>query len=151
MPATCTIPKGNYGAGNVIIWDRGTYRPRKDNADVAKELRYELKKGHLTFVLQGEKLKGEFALIKSPHMGENAWLLVKKDDEYAKDKDVTEDSASVISGSEVDELGGGKIDLSKMPKADMPSRVLPMLATLADESFDSDDWLYEIKLDAELA
>jgi bifunctional non-homologous end joining protein LigD len=142
-----TIPKGNYGAGNVIIWDRGTYRPRKDNADVAKELRYELKKGHLTFVLQGEKLKGEFALIKSPHMGENAWLLVKKDDEYAKDKDVTEDSASVISGSEVDELGGGKIDLSKMPKADMPSRVLPMLATLADESFDSDDWLYEIKWD----
>jgi bifunctional non-homologous end joining protein LigD len=141
------IPKGNYGAGNVIIWDRGTYEPREKTNDPEKTLLEQLEKGHLTFILHGQKLKGEFALIKSPHMGENAWLLVKKGDEFAADKDITEEEESVISGRKVDDLPADKIDLSGAPKAPMPKNVKPMLATLTREAFDDPDWLFEIKWD----
>jgi bifunctional non-homologous end joining protein LigD len=141
------IPEGNYGAGNVIIWDRGTYQPRKAAADPEKALLAQLKKGHLTFVMDGQKLKGEFALIKTPYKGDNAWLLVKKDDEFASKTPVSEQSESVVSGREVDDLSTDKIDLSSAPKVSLPAAVKPMLATLADCPFDKDGWLYEIKWD----
>jgi bifunctional non-homologous end joining protein LigD len=141
------IPKGNYGAGNVIIWDRGTYEPRETTANPSKTLLAQLKKGHLTIVLHGKKLKGEFGLIKTPYKGDNAWLLVKKDDEFASSADVAQLDESVISGRKVDDLAADKIDLSDTPKADMPQNVKPMLATLTAEAFDSAEWLYEIKWD----
>lgn len=75
-----TIPKGNYGAGEVIIWDRGTYTPideSKGKAAQEKSLLKQLKAGSLKFSLQGKKLKGEFALVKTKGMGDNAWLLIK--------------------------------------------------------------------------
>src|SRR3989337_3878431 len=73
------IPEGNYGAGNVIIWDEGWYESRanlEDNTgDDEKILRQEYKKGHITFVMHGKKLKGEFALIKMPNAKhDDAWL-----------------------------------------------------------------------------
>jgi bifunctional non-homologous end joining protein LigD len=63
-----------------------------------KELLAELKKGHITFVLHGKKLKGEFALIRSEHIGKNSWLLIKKGDQYASKRDVTKEDKSVVSG-----------------------------------------------------
>ena len=81
-----TIPEGNYGAGEVEIWDEGTYEAlqkdsrKKDEAILLKEL----KDGSLKFVLHGKKLKGEFALVKMKSDDEgNAWLLIKHKDEFA--------------------------------------------------------------------
>lgn len=78
------IPEGNYGAGKVIIWDRGWYELHREEESWPATLQAGLKKGDLKFILHGQKLKGSFALIKVPHMGENAWLLIKHKDKYAK-------------------------------------------------------------------
>jgi len=145
------IPEGNYGAGNVIIWDEGWYEARKgDPADSEQTLRKELKKGHLTFILHGQKLHGEFALVKMEHTkDESAWLLIKKGDEYASEKDVSKQDESVKTHRTVDELGApGKLpDLSSHPKHARPWTVSPMLATLVDEPFSRAGWLFEIKWD----
>ncbi len=86
------IPKGNYGAGIVEIWDSGTYTPLTEdkNADNKKLLRAGLKAGNLKFVLKGKKLKGEFALVKIKNKSgdkENTWLLIKHNDKFATDGD----------------------------------------------------------------
>lgn len=141
------IPKGNYGAGNVIIWDRGTYRPLTETPDQAKTLKDQLKKGHLTFILEGQKLRGEFALIKTPYKGDNAWLLVKKADEYAGQASIISKDRSVLSGKKVDDLAADKIDLADTPVTAMPDRVKPMLASLVSQPFDRADWSFEIKWD----
>jgi bifunctional non-homologous end joining protein LigD len=145
------IPEGNYGAGNVIIWDEGWYEARaNDGKDSEKVLRKELKDGHITFVVHGQKLKGEFALIKMHDAKEeDAWLLVKKNDEYASTKDVTKEDTSIKTHRKVDELGAhGKLpDLSSYPKVAKPWAVKPMLCTLVDEPFSREDWMFEIKWD----
>lgn len=96
------IPEGEYGAGNVIVWDIGTYAsdPAESRAENEKILRKGLAKGHLDFVLSGKKLKGKFSLIKIKNKfseKDNAWLLIKKDDEYASKKDITRNEKSAIS------------------------------------------------------
>ncbi|MGH7158342.1 MAG: DNA ligase D [Candidatus Saccharimonadales bacterium] len=142
------IPKGNYGAGNVIIWDEGWYEPRTETDNPEKTLLKELKQGHLTFVVHGKKLRGEFALIKLKNADDpKAWLLVKKGDEFAATADVTKQDQSVKSGAKVDDLGGKMPDLSASPKKAMPRNVKPMLCTLVDEPFDREGWLFEIKWD----
>lgn len=144
------IPEGNYGAGNVIIWDEGWYEARADTDDDEKLLRKELKKGHLTFILHGKKLKGEFALIQMRGIENNkAWLLIKKGDEYASTEDITKQDESVKSHKRVDELGAkNKLpELSSYPKKASPWRVTPMLTTLVDEPFSREGWLFEIKWD----
>ena len=99
------IPEGNYGAGNVIIWDKGWYEARMgDAADSEKTMRQGLKKGHLTFVLHGKKLQGEFALIRM-HGDDKTWLMIKKGDEFASHKDITKQDESVVSGMSVEEIG----------------------------------------------
>ncbi len=144
-----TIPEGNYGAGNVIIWDEGTYEPYHDGDDDQAILRKQLKKGHLTFIMHGKKLQGEFALIKMHGEDENAWLLIKKGDEFASKKDITRLDTSVRSGRKVDDLGAG--DLKKVlkgyPKKEHSWRVKPMLCTLIDDPFSKEGWLFEIKWD----
>src|SRR6478609_1364319 len=81
------IPEGNYGAGVVEIWDKGTYEhiEIKDRKKGEKQLLADLKKGSIKIVLKGKKLKGEFALvkIKDTSRGKNAWLLIKHKDEFA--------------------------------------------------------------------
>jgi bifunctional non-homologous end joining protein LigD len=79
------IPEGNYGAGHVDIWDEGTYHHTEveDAKEGEKTLLEELKKGSLHIVLEGKKLKGAFSLLKMKGKQEDAWLLVKKDDEFA--------------------------------------------------------------------
>lgn len=138
------ISKGNYGAGKVIVWDNGYYEPLHPTDDPEKELRSGIDKGHLSFILHGHKLKGEYALIKSQHIGDEAWLLIKKDDDFSSQEDVTEQTRSVISERKLTDEDTGSADA---PKAELPESVKPMLATLTDAPFDDKDWLYEIKWD----
>jgi len=79
------IPEGNYGAGIVEIWDEGTYNAETeiDRKKGEKLLLSELEKGEIKFILHGKKLKGSWALVKTHGMGENAWLLIKHNDEFA--------------------------------------------------------------------
>jgi bifunctional non-homologous end joining protein LigD len=83
------IPKGNYGAGIVEIWDEGTYADIDNSSkDIAvKKIRAGLKEGNLKFQLFGKKLKGEFALVKLKGNEDNSWLLIKHNDDYAVDSD----------------------------------------------------------------
>lgn len=80
------IPEGNYGAGQVEIWDSGTYEPLDNDSKLSdeKELLKELHAGSLKFILHGKKLKGEFALVKMKNTKENSWLLIKHKDDFAQ-------------------------------------------------------------------
>ncbi|GGI29151.1 DNA ligase D [Pedobacter mendelii] len=101
------IPKGEYGGGTVIVWDKGTYEPIEEiNGKKAQEkyLIHQLKEGSLKIKLQGEKLKGEFALVKTNGMGENGWLLIKHKDEFASVKDITKQDESVLSGKTIEKM-----------------------------------------------
>lgn len=82
------IPEGNYGAGQVEIWDSGTYEPLDETSKLSdeNELLKELKSGSLKFTLHGKKLKGEFALVKMKNAENNAWLLIKHKDKFAKEE-----------------------------------------------------------------
>lgn len=85
------IPEGNYGAGIVEIWDKGTYTALTDDkdADHQKLLKASMKKGDMKFVLKGKKLKGEFVLVHIKNRfgdKENTWLLIKHKDKYAVDE-----------------------------------------------------------------
>jgi bifunctional non-homologous end joining protein LigD len=117
-----TIPKGNYGAGTVIVWDYGIYMPYggEKRTDAERIIREEFAKGHLTFILLGKKLKGEFALIKSPHMSEDAWLLIKKGDEYESKKDILKEDTSVVTGRSMDEIAARNTLFKAGPAARQP-------------------------------
>lgn len=122
------IPKGNYGAGKVIIWDEGTYEPLKQTADPEKALLKGLKKGDLKFILHGKKLQGTFVLVKFGNEEKN-WLLIKEKDSFVSEKMISIDSH--IKGE----------------KAPLPHAIKPMLAKLTDAPFDDPHWIYEIKWD----
>lgn len=101
------IPKGNYGAGTVIIWDQGTYEPvmeAKGKAAQEKTLLKAFKVGQLKVRLHGEKLKGEFVLVKTPRRADNAWLLIKHRDDFASQEDVTHLDQSVKSGLTLEQV-----------------------------------------------
>lgn len=119
------IPPGNYGAGTVIIWDRGTYEPYEDpklkssrplttkkgkltRKDYEKIFAKGFYSGSLKFKLHGKKLKGEFALVKIEGRGENAWLLIKHRDDYASEEDITLQDRSVVSGKNLEEMASEK-------------------------------------------
>ena len=99
------IPKGQYGGGTVIVWDEGSYEALAMGTDdiekMDSNLRHQLYSGKLKFRLHGQKLKGEFALVKAYGRGENGWLLMKLEDQYATDKDVTQNDKSVLSGKTI--------------------------------------------------
>src|SRR5690606_29213079 len=105
------IPKGNYGAGTVMIWDEGEYHAlgAASSQDGIKLLREGLASGQLKVFLRGEKLIGGFALIKlgkyKGRPAENAWLLVKERDEYAQDRSLPDGSdLSARSGKTLSEI-----------------------------------------------
>ena len=101
------IPKGQYGGGTVIVWDKGTYEPIepvKNKAEAEKLLLKQLKAGSLKIVLHGHKLKGEFALVRLKNAEGNAWLMIKHKDKYASDSDITEKGKSVISGKTIEKM-----------------------------------------------
>jgi len=170
-----TIPKGEYGGGSVLLWDRGEWIPRKDP-------REGLRKGHLVFDLEGEKLRGGWALLrmggsKEPE-GKN-WLLVKEKDDEARSgrgAEITERAPeSVSSGLRIEDIGSKPgsvwhsnraserkparrgssaarplLDASGLPgarRATLPRRIAPQLATLVARIPEGDAWLHEIKYD----
>ena len=163
------IPEGNYGAGSVIIWDRGFYRhPSDSDGKESERLLLEgLRKGDMKFVLEGEKLQGEFALVKT-RKDEKSWLLLKKKDRYATTEDILTENRSVLSDKTLEDVSKadpkkpsqrkkmdqirlreameGK-DLTDAPLAAMPHNITPMLATSTKEPFDHPDWLFEVKWD----
>lgn len=170
------IPKGNYGAGSVIIWDQGSFEPveeKKSRKEQESHLMQQLHKGKLEIVLHGKKLKGKFRLIHLPERGENNWLLVKIKDEHATKKDILLKDASVVSGLTVEQMaenkeaetwqsnrsakhkneaGNSPVEslkklLKKAKKAPMPRQVLPMSATLVPQPFQDEEWMYELKFD----
>lgn len=98
------IPQGEYGGGTVIVWDKGTYEPIeeiKGKKAQEKHLLEQLNAGSLKIKLSGEKLNGEFALVKTHGMGENSWLLIKHNDDFASKKDITKEDKSVLSGKTI--------------------------------------------------
>ena len=92
------IPEGNYGAGSVIVWDRGFYQhpAARDSKENEKLLLDGLSQGNLKFVLRGEKLQGEFALVRTAR-DEKSWLLLKKKDSSATEEDILTENRSVLS------------------------------------------------------
>ena len=157
-----TIPRGEYGAGDVIIWDWGTFEPEETN-DPERALR----EGELKFRLMGERLRGRYTIIRTSGRGgrrdeREQWLLIKKRDEAAVDGwDAEDHPASVKTGRTNDEVKAGRKprfeqpapapesgpDLSAARPERQPEFVPPMMATLTDAAFDDDDWLYEVKWD----
>ncbi len=105
------IPKGEYGAGEVIVWDSGTYSPDEggqflfsDRPAAEKQMRSGLEKGKLSFFLRGHKLRGSWTLVKMQKRP-NDWLLMKHLDDYASpDRDILEEEQSVISGRKVEDV-----------------------------------------------
>ncbi|MBO9674662.1 MAG: DNA ligase D [Sphingobacteriaceae bacterium] len=101
------IPQGEYGGGTVIVWDEGTYEPIeniKGKKAQEKHLLRQLKEGSLKIKLNGEKLHGEFALVKTQGMAENSWLLIKHRDDYASTNDITKKDKSVLSGKTIEKM-----------------------------------------------
>ena len=95
------IPKGNYGGGSVMLWDRGTFELIGDASGAE-----QMARGDLKFRLHGEKLKGDFALVLMKGRGKgNEWLILKKRDEFAQEGwDVEEHATSVLSGRTQQEI-----------------------------------------------
>ncbi len=105
------IPKGQYGGGTVIVWDRGTYEPlepAKTKAEQETIMLREFRAGSIKIRMHGKKLKGEFALVHTHGREENAWLIIKHRDEYATTDDITLKDKSVISRKTIDSMARGK-------------------------------------------
>jgi bifunctional non-homologous end joining protein LigD len=146
------IPAGNYGAGEVIVWDRGWYRPLKGD-DLAKQL----ERGRLEVELFGVKLHGAWTLVRMSGK-EREWLLLKKADAFAGDEEPTERwPESILSGLTVEELREGPAKLAALgeglaslgaPAADVkPAGDAVMLAGSRERAFSDPEWLFEIKYD----
>jgi bifunctional non-homologous end joining protein LigD len=157
------IPEGNYGAGAVIVWDRGNYElldpPRGNAADAVR-------RGKLDIKLRGFKLRGAFTLVRTrgqnprQHDAQEQWLLIKKRDEHAGDDDLLEaHPRSVLSGLTIDEMRGaaefGRDALSQLAERGAPlltgaldAGSFPLsFAKIAEKPFDGADWLFELKYD----
>ena len=116
-----TIPKGQYGGGTVMIWDRGAWLPEFD-----AQVGYA--KGHLSFELQGEKLRGAWHLVrmrKRPGERQDPWLLIKVDDEFARSSDdadiLEEQPLSIVTGRTLEEITQGK-NLKRKSKNKFPAQ-----------------------------
>jgi len=143
------IPEGNYGAGAVIVWDRGTWVPLEDPGE-------GLKKGKLLFELRGHKLRGRWTLVKIKR-GVKEWLLIKEKDGYVSRNGEEFPQGSVLSGLTVEELRDGADRVAplrrELKKLGAPERVVtaadcePMLAETRAEPFTRDGWVFEVKLD----
>src|SRR5216683_3387430 len=144
------IPEGNYGAGAVIVWDRGAWVPLEDpHAGLAK--------GKLLFELKGYKLRGVWTLVKIKR-GEKEWLLIKeRDGEVKVGEDAPFPEESVLSGVTVEDLKEGRDRAApirrELGKLHAPERVVhaadaePMLAETREAPFTKAGWLFELKLD----
>lgn len=134
------IPEGEYGGGTVIVWDEGTYEPIeeiKGKKAQEKALLAQLKAGSLKIKLHGRKLQGEFALVKTHGMGDNGWLLIKHNDDFASTKDITREDKSVRSGKTIAamEKTGNKVwQNGHEEKADEPKKPAKKKVTTEPEA-----------------
>ena len=144
------IPEGNYGAGAVIVWDRGRWEPREDPLE-------GLANGKLLFELHGLKLRGLWTLVKLKK-GEKEWLLIKERDGHASTDDaVLPPEESVLSGLTVEDLKAGRTPADgiraelrrlKAPVREVsPASIRIMLAESRERPFTAPGWLFELKLD----
>jgi bifunctional non-homologous end joining protein LigD len=164
------IPAKQYGAGDVIVWDWGTWEPEAETPDPAAAIA----NGELKFVLAGEKIKGRFTIVRTSRRPGTAprtafeddegeqWLLIhKKGPGNVPGWDAEDHPQSVKSGRTNDEVkanapaiwisaapaASAEIDLAGAREAPMPRYLEPMKATLATKAFRDEDWLYELKWD----
>lgn len=149
------IPEGSYGAGTVMVWDRGTFQV-EGNPEAVKQL----ERGEIKFNLNGEKLRGSFVLVKLKNSQKgNEWLMIKHKD-AAEDPqwDIEQHDGSVLTGRTLEEIkeelppkrGSSPVEAAELEgarKSPMPSRLGPMLATIGDDAFSDPNWLFEIKWD----
>jgi bifunctional non-homologous end joining protein LigD len=157
------IPRGEYGAGQVIVWDRGVYAPEDDGEPCFDRQRAErlvrrgIEQGKLGVFLQGHKLHGGWTLV---HTQDKNWLFIKKDDSFADPRhDVLEEDRSVLSGLTIDDLKAGRLPPPRQVEeltpasakgarnSDVPRALSPMLPSLAERPFSNPNWLFEPKLD----
>jgi len=162
------IPKGEYGGGQVIVWDAGTYSPDEDgrlsfhDREEANARMHEgLENGKLSVLLRGRKLRGSWTLVKIKR-AEKEWLLIKHNDRFAStERDILEDDASVLSGLTIEDIKSGRLpehgqsapivldpgSLVGSRSARFPQSVEPMQATLTERPFSAPGWFFEPKLD----
>jgi bifunctional non-homologous end joining protein LigD len=150
------IPKGQYGGGTVLLWDKGTWQPLHDPAE-------GFKAGKLHFTLHGKKLQGEWSLIrmhgKAGGDGKN-WLLMKLKDKFAKSHGdiLADEPQSVKSARSLEQIAGDRDDvwsgaakktghIAGVIKSAWPGRLSPQLAVLAESPPTGNEWLHEIKFD----
>jgi bifunctional non-homologous end joining protein LigD len=157
------IARGEYGGGEVIVWDRGIYAPEEHGEPVFDRERGEaivrrgIEQGKLSVFLQGDKLHGGWTLV---HTKDKNWLFLKKDDGFANsDHNVLLEDRSVLSGLTIEDLKAGRLpqrgdtlmlvpaNASGARKAAAPRQLSPMLPTLTDRAFSNPNWLFEPKLD----
>ena len=160
------IPKGEYGAGEVIVWDRGTYSPDEDGplvfedrAEANRRMREAIANGKVSVTMRGHRMKGSWALVKT-QQSENSWLLIKHKDDATTGLDLAEEfDDSVLTGLTIADLQGGrKVPPVEPPKllarevkgakrAAIPTSIEPMAAQQTREPFSNPAWVYEPKLD----
>ncbi|MAU70525.1 MAG: DNA ligase D [Pseudozobellia sp.] len=130
-----TIPKGNYGAGEMEIWDFGIYTV--DGMNNVSEILISLKQGNLKLFFNGQNIKGNYSLVRTGwKSGKEQWLMIKKKDEFAVNG--LYDAESFTDGTEN----------FTYPKNLRPGLILsPMLATVRDKVFNDPNWIYELKWD----
>lgn len=140
-----TIPKGNYGAGKMEIWDRGTYESASGEGEAILLKQYQ--EGNLKLNFKGAKIQGVFALVRTSRGSEaNQWLLIKKGDDYATDLEY--DAEDLISPQKPkDKQTKDKGSSGKLRELKIEQLVKPMLATKASEVVEEAGWLYELKWD----
>jgi bifunctional non-homologous end joining protein LigD len=152
------IPPGQYGAGEVIVWDCGVYSPDEDGpwfhdrAEAERRVRAGLEKGKLSLLLRGEKAKGSYALVRTSDR--KSWLLLKHKDRFAGKVDLAALERSVVSGATVVEMKAApahRVALERLaPSGEprpLPAGLAPMQAQLAERAFDDPGWAWEPKLD----
>lgn len=153
------IPKGQYGAGNVIVWDCGIYSPDEegvvslaDRAAASARVHAGLAAGKLSLFLLGAKLKGSYALVRTK---DNTWLWLKHRDRRAYRTAAADEARSVLSSHTVSTIAGlepgERIPYERLipigPGEALPVKLAPMLAGTASKPFNHRDWRFEPKLD----
>lgn len=149
------IPAGNYGAGTVMVWDRGRFRVEGQRG--AKE---QWDHGEIKFRLAGEKLSGSFVLVRTKRdQKQPEWLMIKhQDDAVDPAWNIDDHDGSVLTGRTLDEIAAEMppkrepiplrpAELDGAREAPMPAILSPMLATLIERPFSDPGWFFEIKWD----
>ncbi len=157
-----TIPKGNYGAGTMMVWDYGYYYSADDGSLLSDDdMAHMLQTGKVKLHLQGQKLKGSFSLVKISKSEKEEWLFMKNKSE----QDIDYSARSALTGRTMEEIEMANATVAtekekkdstaesknqESPiahKKDFPGFVSPMLATPVEDAFSDKEWIYELKLD----